>query len=115
MDALLIIITLLLITSGQILQKIAADKASKKIDESFIRSLIYQPATWWAITCMGLGMAFWLAVLYRVEVSQAYPYLGFGYAMVLIASRVWMNEKISKSRWFGVLLIICGIGVLSIA
>jgi len=49
-----------------------------------------------------------------MEVSQAYPYLGLGYVLVLLASRFWLREHVSHGRWFGVVLIVIGIGVLSI-
>ncbi len=115
MDILLISATLLLITTGQILQKVAADKAAQhSANIGMIGGLIRQHETWWAVLCLATGMAFWMAVLYRMEVSQAYPYLGLGYVLVLLASRSWLNEQISGGRWFGVFLIICGITILSI-
>jgi len=115
MTALLIAITLVLITSGQLLQKLAADKAATTTDgRGLVIGLIRQPETWGAALCLGAGMGFWLAVLYRMEVSQAYPYLGLGYVLVLLASRFWLGEHISRGRWFGVVLIVVGIGVLSL-
>lgn len=116
MDALLIAITLALITSGQLLQKVAADKAHNNPvpGHGYIRVLLGQPETWWAVFCLAAGMAFWLGVLYRMEVSLAYPYLGLGYVLVLLASKLWLKEHVSVGRWFGVLLIVSGIGVLSI-
>jgi len=116
MDTLLIGITLALITCGQLLQKVAADKALQNPDcnRGFMRILVRQVETWWAIFCLASGMAFWLAVLYRMEVSLAYPFLGLAYVLVLLASRLWLKEHISRRRWFGVLLIVSGIGVLSI-
>ena len=115
MTALLIAITLVLITSGQLLQKLAADKAGNTAQgRGLVIGLIRQPETWWAIFCLGTGMGFWLSVLYRMEVSQAYPYLGLGYVLVLFASRFWLGEHVSRGRWFGVVLIVFGIGVLSL-
>jgi undecaprenyl phosphate-alpha-L-ara4N flippase subunit ArnE len=115
MNGLLIAITLTLITGGQLLQKMAADKASHgAAQRSLAASLVRQPETWWAALCLGAGMCSWLAVLYRMEVSQAYPYLGLGYVLVLLASHFWLGEHISRGRWFGVLLIVFGIGVLSL-
>ncbi len=115
MSGLLIAITLILITAGQLLQKLAADKASSALPQrGLLVGLIRQPEAWWAVICLGTGMCFWLAVLYRMEVSQAYPFLGLGYVLVLLASRFWLGEHVSRGRWFGVVLIMAGIGVLSI-
>lgn len=115
MDGLLIAITLVLISSGQLLQKLAADKANRALaHRGLLFELILQPEAWWAVFCLGVGICFWLAVLYRMEVSQAYPFLGLGYVLVLLASRFWLGEHVSRDRWFGVALIVIGIGVLSV-
>jgi len=115
MTALLIAITLVLITCGQLLQKRAADKVGNVVQgRSWVVCLVRQGETWWAVFCLAAGMCFWLAVLYRMEVSLAYPCLGLGYALVLLASRYWLGEHISRGRWFGVALIVTGIGVLSL-
>ena len=115
MSGLLIAITLVLISTGQLLQKLAADRASRALPQrGLLHGLVRRPEAWWAVFCLGAGMCFWLAVLYRMEVSQAYPYLGLGYVLVLLASRFWLREHVSHGRWFGVVLIVIGIGVLSI-
>jgi drug/metabolite transporter (DMT)-like permease len=115
MAYLLIALTLLLTTSGQLLQKLAADKAGNAHnDHGMIGNLIRLPYTWLAVVLLGLGMLFWLAVLAQMEVSQAYPYLGLGYVLVLLVSRFQLGEHISRGRWIGVLLIVAGIVVLSL-
>ncbi len=112
--ALLIAITLLLTTSGQLLQKISADRASRADNRhGRIANLLHQPQTWWAAGLLGLGMLSWLAVLSSMEVSQAYPYLGLGYVLVMLVSRYRLSEHISLQRWAGVALIVGGIVVLS--
>ncbi len=115
MAYLLIALTLLLTTSGQLLQKLAADKAgSLHNGRGMVGNLIRLPQTWLAVLLLGLGMLFWLAVLSMMEVSQAYPYLGLGYVLVLLASRFQLKEHISRDRWIGVTLIVAGIVVLSL-
>ena len=115
MAYLLIALTLLFTTGGQLLQKLAADKASRAHNgRGMIGNLIRLPHSWLAVACLGLGMLFWLAVLARMEVSQAYPYLGLGYVLVLLVSHFQLGEHISRARWTGVLLIVAGIAVLSL-
>ncbi len=114
MTALLIAITLLLTTGGQLLQKISADRASQADNRhGMITNLLRQPQSWVAAGLLGLGMLSWLAVLSRMEVSQAYPFLGLGYVLVLLVSRYRLGEHISLQRWAGVALIVGGIAVLS--
>ncbi|MGV6857714.1 MAG: EamA family transporter [bacterium] len=112
---LLIAITLLLTTSGQLLQKLSADKAKlANNNRGMVGNLIRQPLTWWAGLCLGLGMVFWLWVLHLMEVSAAYPYLGLGYVLVLLVSHFYLGEPVDRARMGGVALIVCGIVVLSL-
>ena len=112
---LLIALTLLLTTSGQVLQKLSADRASKAQNgKGMIINLLLQTQTWLAALCLGLGMLVWLTVLHFMEVSEAYPYLGLGYVLVLLVSHFHLGEHISRERWGGVALIVFGIVVLSL-
>ncbi len=55
---------------------------------------------------------FWLAVLSRVDLSWAYPMLSLGYVLVVILSAIFLNETITLTRVFGVLIIVTGVFVL---
>jgi len=117
MAYLLIALTLVLTTTGQVLQKLAADKAAAaNVDngKGMIPNLLRQPQVWWAVICLGLGMLVWLAVLSLMEVSAAYPYLGLGYVLVLLVSHFVLGEQVNQVRWGGVALIVLGILVLSL-
>lgn len=114
MDYLLIFLALTFISISQILQKLAVLEAGK-LEQNI--PLLYRVALrkeiWWAITCLAIGTLVWLMVLYHMEVSQAFPFLSLGYVLVMLASRFYLGEKISRSRWVGVGLIIVGIILLS--
>ena len=56
---------------------------------------------------------FWLAALSRVDLSFAYPFISFSYVIILVASWLMFDEKISLGRLVGTLII--GIGVLFIS
>ena len=58
------------------------------------------------------SVIFWLAALSRVDLSYAYPFASLSYLIVLVASWVLLNEKISPFRLIGTVVI--GIGVLLI-
>jgi len=114
MDYVLIFVALAFISTSQILQKIAAVKADKQpAGTHFLRRLAARKETWWAVITLGTGTLFWLAVLYRMEVSKAFPFLSLGTVLVLLASRYYLRETISATRWTGVVIIVIGIVLLS--
>ena len=55
----------------------------------------------------------WLVILSRVNLSFAYPLVGFSYVVVMFASRVFFNEPISPIRWAGAVLISIGVVFIS--
>ena len=58
------------------------------------------------------GTIFWLAALSRVDLSYAYPFASLSYVVMLVASWMMFDEKITISRLIGTVVI--GIGVLLI-
>ena len=58
------------------------------------------------------GTVFWLAALSRVDLSYAYPFASLSYVIMLVASWLMFDEKITLSRVIGTVVI--GIGVLLI-
>lgn len=56
---------------------------------------------------------FWLEVLSKVDLSYAYPMISIGYALVLILSWIFFNERLSFIRIFGILLICGGVFFIS--
>ena len=55
----------------------------------------------------------WLAGLSRVDLSYAYPLASISYVIILLASWIMFDEKITPNRLVGTFLI--GIGVLFIS
>src|SRR6266566_705012 len=54
------------------------------------------------------GALFWLAVLSRWPLSLAYPLLSISYIIGIVASVVFLKEKITWTHALGVLVIIIG-------
>lgn len=55
----------------------------------------------------------WLIVLSRVELSFAYPLLGFSYVLVLLASKFILKEEVVPLRWVGAFIIFLGVFLVS--
>ena len=110
----LILISLVFTTAGQFLQKLGANKAAaSQSRQNFIIRSLCQQEIWWAIGCLIIGTLLWLAVLYRMEVSKAFPFLSLGFVLVMLGSRYFLREIISPTRWFGISLICIGIILVS--
>jgi len=57
----------------------------------------------------GLGMVFWLSVLSRVDVSQAYPFVGLGFLLTMALGVLLLGETLSVQRIAGTVLVIVGV------
>lgn len=59
------------------------------------------------------GSIFWLAVISRSQLSLAYPMVSLGYIVVLFLSWLFLNEAVTPLRLAGVVVIICGVFLVS--
>jgi len=111
---LLIALALSLTTSGQILQKVAAQHAMARDEQRhFLLRILQVPQTYWAVACLVAGTITWLIVLYHMDVSKATPFLSLGFILVTIVSRLRLHERISLSRWAGVVLVTVGLWLVA--
>ncbi|MBU4483303.1 MAG: EamA family transporter, partial [Actinobacteria bacterium] len=60
-----------------------------------------------------ISAAIWLIVLSAVDLSFAYPFIGFTYVMVLVLSKFILKEDVNPIRWAGALIITIGVIVIS--
>lgn len=57
----------------------------------------------------GLSMVFWLGVLSRIDVSQAYPFVGLGFLLTMAFGVLLLGEAFSIQRSVGTLLVLAGV------
>jgi multidrug transporter EmrE-like cation transporter len=50
----------------------------------------------------------WTLALCKIDVSMAYPIGSLSFVGAAVISQMWLKEKVTNMRWFGVLLIISG-------
>lgn len=111
---LLIALALALTTTGQVLQKVAAQHAMTRDERThFIIRILYVKQTYWAIACLVAGTLTWLVVLYHMDVSKATPFLSLGFILVTLVSRIRLHETISTRRWLGVILVTLGLWLVA--
>jgi undecaprenyl phosphate-alpha-L-ara4N flippase subunit ArnE len=111
---LLILSAVGLTTIGQILQKLGAERHLKHAASwrEAVRTLFCVEFIL-AIACLVGGTALWLVVLYRMEVSKAFPFISLGFVFVMLAARFYLHETVPWFRWLGMALIMAGIGQLA--
>jgi len=114
MDWALLISSIVLLAAGQVLQKRGAVRhlAAGSGAREWLRALS-SPEIGAAIVCLTLGTATWLVVLYRMDVSKAFPILSVGSILVLAASRFLLHEHVSARRWAGAVIVAIGVALVA--
>lgn len=116
MEYFLIFASLAFTLCGQLLQKLAADEAAlNQTSSPFLWRLLQQKNFWWAAICLAVGAVIWLFVLLVMDVSKAFPLLSLSFVIVLLVSRLYLNEVIRSQRWLGVALITLGVIMVSLS
>ncbi len=57
----------------------------------------------------GVSVLLWLVVISELELSYAYPMVASGYFFVALFSKFLFHEKVSRTRWLGIAIIIFGV------
>lgn len=60
------------------------------------------------LTLYALGAMVWLAVLARIDVSMAYPFVALGFLLTMILAILTLGEAVSTTRMLGTALIAAG-------
>jgi multidrug transporter EmrE-like cation transporter len=71
------------------------------------------PGVLGGLALYGLGMLLWLSVLRRIDVSQAYPFIGLGIALTAGLGYGLFGETVGPQRILGILLVIGGIVIVA--
>lgn len=119
----LLVLTLLLTASaltvtGEVLLKVGINHVTERVGAfSLDPRILWATFTDWRVV-LGFvlvfgGAIFWLGVISRVDLSFAYPLLALNYVIILIPSRLLLNESISWIRLVGALIIVIGVIVIT--
>ena len=68
---------------------------------------------WGAMICYALSILLWIAVLSKVEVSFAYPFLSIGYVVAAVVGYYFFGESLSVIRIVGIVIICIGVYLIS--
>lgn len=68
---------------------------------------------WGAMICYAFSIFLWMAVLSKVEVSFAYPFLSVGYVVAAVVGYYFFGEALSVIRIVGIVIICIGVYLIS--
>ncbi len=80
---------------------------------ALVMTILTSPLILMGIGFYGLGALAWIAVLARMDLSYAYPFLALNFVLITIVSHLFLGESIPFSRWIGVIIICSGIIVIA--
>ncbi len=78
-----------------------------------VGSMISNLWLWMAMLCYAISILMWMAVLSKVEVSFAYPFLSIGYVVAAIVGYYFFGESLTLTRIMGILVICIGVYLIS--
>ncbi len=104
LSIILAVITVVGMTTGQILFKVAADRGT-------IVHVLTSPYLWVAACLYGGVTIAWVLLLREMDLARAYPILAACYVLVPLASALILGERFGTTYGVGVVLIIAGIAL----
>ncbi len=118
-SVLLILLSISIAVGGQLLIKIGINRigmvnsGSYDFLKQFFLGVIKSPMILTGLFLYVISAAIWLIVLSVVDLSFAYPFLGFTYVLVLVLSKFILKEDVNPLRWIGAVIITIGVIVIS--
>jgi len=114
----LILLSITIAVGGQLLLKVGMNKIG--VDPTGLAEIkilfagvIKSPVVILGLLCYVLSAAIWLVVLSAVDLSFAYPFIGFSYVLVLVLSKFVLKEDVNPIRWIGAAVITAGVILIS--
>lgn len=101
-------------TLGQLAFKAAALSAAPYSGGAHWRYMLRHKWIWLGIVSYIFEFVLWLAFLSLVPLSVGVMLGSINIVAIMIAGRLWFNEKLSKWRLIGILLIACGVLIVGI-
>jgi len=75
----------------------------------FLKSAFFSPFLWLALLSVFLIFVIWSTILSKIDLSVAVPVASFSYVLVPLVSSIFLHEKISYTRWLGIIFILVGV------
>lgn len=111
----LILISVTLSAIAQIFFKFGVSGRPSELAKNLLGPLamLLTPGVMLGLALYAVGTVLWLTALGRLELSQAYPFVGVGFALTTLAGWWLFGDDLSVQRLSGVVLIVAGITLLA--
>jgi multidrug transporter EmrE-like cation transporter len=76
---------------------------------SLVGMIARSPLVLLGLVLYAAGAVAWIAVLARIDLSLAYPFLALNFVLITLSSRFILGETVPFTRWMGILVICAGI------
>lgn len=108
----------LMSAGGQVLLKVAMSNPAMQAATGhggavMVMALITSPWLIGGILVYGLSVLVWLAVLSKVDVSFAYPFVALGMVVTTLAGRFILGEDLPAMRLVGLTVIVFGVLIVA--
>ena len=109
----LILLSTIAGVAGQTAIKLGVDKPGVAETATgvfaIVNLILHSPLVLLGLCFYAIGALVWIAVLSRLDLSVAYPFLALNFVLVTLVARFFLGESVPPLRWLGILVIIGGI------
>lgn len=103
--------------AGQTVIKLGVERpdavANSAGPAGLIRTIVMSPLVLLGLFLYACGALAWIAVLRRMDLSYAYPFLALNFVLITLVSRFFLGEDVPLLRWMGIGVICMGILVVA--
>lgn len=100
--------------TGQVLLRLGMRTAGAQQGSLLVRAAT-NPAVLGGLVVFCVSAVLWLWVLSKVPLSVAYPFNGLGFLVILLASHVFLGERLRSWSVVGATLVAVGVSCLALA
>lgn len=111
----LILVSVTVFAVAQIALKLGVSSGAGPAARSLLGPLamLSTPGVLIGLALYAAGTMLWLVALERVEISQAYPFVGIGFALTTLAGWWLFGDQLSAQRLAGIVLVVGGIALVA--
>lgn len=80
---------------------------------ALVSFILHSPLVLTGLFLYGIGALAWIAVLSRLHLSYAYPFLALNFVLIALTSHFVLGETVPVMRWVGIAIICIGIFVVA--
>jgi multidrug transporter EmrE-like cation transporter len=80
---------------------------------SLVALILRSPQILLGLVLYAMGALAWIAVLSKVNLSLAYPFLALNFVLIALVSYAFLGEAIPTMRWIGTLVLCVGILIVA--